>query len=101
MVSTLVANAHQLKVKAKPDDVLIVLSGSGNSANIVTALQQAKSIGMQSSAILGYSGGAALGLSDIPIHFPINDMQIAEDLQIIVGHMLMRQLFKQLKDINE
>jgi D-sedoheptulose 7-phosphate isomerase len=93
--------AHQLKVKAKPDDVLVVLSGSGNSANIVIALQQAKSIGMHSSAILGYSGGIALGLSDIPIHFPIDDMQIAEDLQVIVGHMLMRQLFKQLKDSHE
>ncbi len=88
--------AHQLKVKAKQDDLLIVLSGSGNSANIVAALKQAKDIGMRSSAILGYSGGLAIGLSDIPIHFPIDDMQIAEDLQIIVGHMLMQYLRQKL-----
>lgn len=90
--------AHQLKVKAKSDDILIVLSGSGNSANIVAALKQAKSMRMISSAILGYSGGISFGLSDIPIHFPINDMQIAEDTQTIVGHMLMRHLHTKLKD---
>lgn len=93
--------AHQLKVKADKGDVLIALSGSGNSENIVKALHEAKAIGMTSSAILGYSGGLALSLSDIPIHFPVNDMQISEDLQTIVGHMLMRQLFTLLKDNND
>jgi D-sedoheptulose 7-phosphate isomerase len=89
--------SHQLKVKAKADDVLIVLSGSGNSPNILNALLQAKSIGMTSASILGYNGGKALEASDIVIHFPIDDMQIAEDLQIIVGHMLMRHLHLQFR----
>lgn len=89
--------AHQLKVKAKEGDVLIVLSGSGNSANILSALHQAQELGMKSAAILGYSGGKALEQCDIAIHFPINDMQIAEDLQTIVGHMLMRYLNQTLK----
>jgi D-sedoheptulose 7-phosphate isomerase len=88
--------SHQLKVKAKPDDILIVLSGSGNSENIIKALEQAKLLKMTSAAILGYSGGKALQLADIPIHFLVNDMQISEDLQIIVGHMLMRYLNQEL-----
>lgn len=89
--------AHQLKVKANAQDVLIVLSGSGNSPNILRALEQAKESGMQSFAILGYSGGKAKGLADHPIHFDINDMQISEDTQMIVGHMLMQHLGAKLK----
>lgn len=82
----------QLKVKAEPGDMLVVLSGSGNSANIVNALAEAKAKGMKSYAILGYQGGKAKTLADVPIHFPIDDMQISEDLQLVVGHMLMRLL---------
>ncbi|WP_417552500.1 SIS domain-containing protein [Marinomonas fungiae] len=82
----------QLKVKAEPGDVLVVLSGSGNSANILNALEEAKAKGMKSYAILGYQGGKAKALADVPIHFPIDDMQISEDLQLVVGHMLMRLL---------
>jgi len=84
--------AHQLTVQASKDDVLIVLSGSGNSENIVCALEQAKNIGMHSFAILGFSGGKCLSLADHPIHFNVADMQISEDLQVIVGHMLMKWL---------
>jgi D-sedoheptulose 7-phosphate isomerase len=83
----------QLAVNARPGDVLVVLSGSGNSGNIVRALEQAKSMGMTSYAILGYSGGKAKGLADVPIHFEVDDMQIAEDMQLIVGHMLMQWLY--------
>ena len=43
---------------------------------------------MTSYAMLGYSGGKAKALADVPIHFSVDDMQIAEDAQMIVGHML-------------
>tara|TARA_B100001248_G_scaffold260540_1_gene249058 strand:+ start:75233 stop:75844 length:612 start_codon:yes stop_codon:yes gene_type:complete len=82
----------QLSVLAKPDDVLIALSGSGNSPNIVQALKMGQEMAMKTFAILGYSGGKALSLAEVPIHFPIDDMQIAEDLQLMVGHMLMQWL---------
>jgi len=84
--------AHQVGLKARPGDILMVLSGSGNSPNILHALEQANALGVTTCAILGYAGGKAKELVDIPIHFPVNDMQIAEDLQLIVGHMLMRRL---------
>lgn len=84
----------QLAVQARAGDVLIALSGSGNSPNIVKALEQAKALGMRSYAILGYSGGKAKQLADVPIHFAVEDMQIAEDLQLIVGHMIMQWLYK-------
>ena len=85
--------SEQLAVQAQADDVLIVLSGSGNSPNIVAALNQAKSMGVKSFAILGYTGGMCKALADVAIHFPVNDMQIAEDMQLIVGHMLMQWLY--------
>ena len=84
--------AHQLQVKARKDDVLIVLSGSGNSANVVHALERAKQLGMKSFAILAFSGGRCLELADVALHFEVNDMQIAEDTQLVVGHLCMQWL---------
>lgn len=85
--------SEQLAVLAQPGDLLIALSGSGNSQNIVRAIEQAKGMGMKSYALLGYDGGKCKGIADVSIHFPVDDMQIAEDLQLIVGHMLMQWLF--------
>jgi D-sedoheptulose 7-phosphate isomerase len=78
---------------ANPGDVLVVLSGSGNSPNIVAALEQAKVMKVKSYAILGYTGGRCKELADVPIHFAVDDMQISEDLQLVVGHMLMQWLY--------
>lgn len=83
----------QLGILANPGDVLIVFSGSGNSPNILAALNEAKSMGVKSYAVLGYSGGKAKDLADVPIHFAIDDMQISEDTQLIIGHMLMQWLY--------
>lgn len=85
--------SEQLAVQAQRGDLLITLSGSGNSANIVRVIEQAKTMGVKSYAVLGFSGGKCKQLVDVAIHFPVNDMQIAEDLQIIVGHMLMQWLY--------
>jgi D-sedoheptulose 7-phosphate isomerase len=90
----------QLAVLACAGDVLVVFSGSGNSPNIVKALEEAKTIGMASYAVLGYSGGKAKALADVPIHFAIDDMQIAEDAQMVIGHMLMQWLYAQRGEIS-
>lgn len=85
--------SEQIAVFAEAGDILIVLSGSGNSPNIIKAIEQAKAMDVQTFAILGYSGGRCKELADVSIHFPIDDMQIAEDLQIVVGHMAMQWLY--------
>ena len=85
--------SYQLAVLARPGDVIIALSGSGNSPNIVKALEHAKQAGLKSFAILGYSGGKALTLADHPIHVPVQDMQLSEDSQLIIGHLLMQWLY--------
>ena len=85
--------SEQLAVLGQTGDLIICLSGSGNSPNILKVLEQAKLMGIKSCAILGFSGGKAKALADISIHFPIDDMQIAEDMQLVVGHMLMQYLY--------
>ena len=90
--------SHQLQVKAAADDILIVLSGSGNSKNILKALRTAKQLKMKSVAILAFDGGESLSLADVSIHFSINDMQIAEDTQLIVGHICMQWLSRNKPD---
>ena len=85
--------SEQLAVQAQAGDLLIALSGSGNSPNIVRVIEQAKAMDVKSYAILGFTGGKCKELADVPIHFPVNDMQIAEDLQLIVGHMMMQWLY--------
>lgn len=84
--------SKQLATLANPGDILIVLSGSGNSVNIIEALRQARRMAVKSFALLGYSGGAAKQLADVALHYPIDDMQVCEDLQVILGHMLMQWL---------
>lgn len=90
--------ALQLRTKGAPGDGLIVFSGSGNSPNILAALAEAKRLGMWTCGVLGYSGGDARASVDLPLHFEINDMEIAEDLQMVVGHMLKRALRKRIQE---
>jgi len=92
--------SYQLAVLGKPDDVLLVFSGSGNSPNILNVLEEAKRLKMKSYAVLGYSGGKAKELADVPIHFAVEDMQIAEDTQSIVCHMIVQWLYAHRDSIN-
>ena len=87
--------SEQLATLASPGDVLIVLSGSGNSPNILEALACAKKMAVESFAILGFSGGKAKSMADHALHFAVDDMQISEDLQLIIGHMLMQWMYDQ------
>lgn len=85
--------AMQLAVEASAGDVLLALSGSGNSPNILRAIEQAKQLGVKSYAIVGFDGGKAKALADVGIHVGGHDMQIAEDMQTIIGHALMQWLY--------
>jgi D-sedoheptulose 7-phosphate isomerase len=89
--------SEQLKVKANYGDLLLVLSGSGNSQNIINALKVGNSLGMETFAILGYDGGKCKSEAKFPIHFPVNDMQVSEDLQLICCHICMQWLSKKEK----
>jgi D-sedoheptulose 7-phosphate isomerase len=89
------AFAHQLAVLGREGDILLALSGSGNSPNIILLLEEAKRLGVVSYAIVGYSGGKAKAMADFAIHVAVDDMQIAEDAQMILGHMILQWLYAQ------
>lgn len=78
-----------LKNKMKSGDILIGISGSGNSKNVVNAMEYAKNIGGTTIAIVGYSGGKMKEMADYNIHVNINDMQISEDIHMMLDHMMM------------
>lgn len=78
-----------LKNKMKSGDILIGISGSGNSKNVVNAMEYAKSIGGTTIAIVGYSGGKMKEMADYNIHVNIKDMQISEDIHMMLDHMMM------------
>ncbi len=84
--------SYQINAMGKPGDLLIVFSGSGNSENVVNAIKTAKQLKVITAGILGFTGGNAKPLLDIPIHFPVKDMQISEDLQMIVIHMMVQRI---------
>jgi len=84
--------SYQIATQGEGGDLLIALSGSGNSENIIRAIHQANQLNMDTFALLGFDGGACKKVANRSIHFPIDDMQISEDLQLIVGHMLMRAI---------
>ena len=86
--------SHQLKVKACKNDILIVLSGSGNSPNVVKALEEGNKIGLKSYAILGFDGGKCKKLASNSIHFEVDDMLICEDIQMIVFNMCFEWIVK-------
>ena len=79
--------SEQIKVKGKKNDLLIVLSGSGNSTNVINAIEAAHKKQMNTFSLLGFDGGASKKISKNYLHFNINDMQISEDMELIVLHM--------------
>lgn len=84
----------QLIGKLRPADVVIGISGSGNSENVVRAITYAKEIGATTIGVTGYTGGKVKAMSDISLHADIDDMQIAEDIHLIFNHLMMSVLCK-------
>ena len=75
-------------------DIVIGISGSGNSENVVRAIQYANENGGVTVGLTGYSGGRIKQLSKYNVHVPIDDMQITEDLHMVLDHCMMKILCK-------
>ncbi|MDC1283460.1 SIS domain-containing protein [Amylibacter sp.] len=73
-------------------DLLICVSGSGNSENVVRAIDAAKKNNIESIGITGFDGGRLKSSCDISVHYPMNDMQIVEDLHLSFGHIVMKRI---------
>lgn len=78
-----------LRAKLHEGDLVIGISGSGNSENVVRAVQYARDNGAKTAVLVGYSGGKLLTMADHAVHVKINNMQIVEDVHMILDHMMM------------
>ncbi|MBN1116452.1 MAG: SIS domain-containing protein [Bacteroidales bacterium] len=88
---------EQLMTFLKPGDVVIGISGSGNSDNVLKAVEWAGKNGAHTIGVIGYKGGKLINMVDTAIHIPVDDMEITEDLHIIVFHAIKQYILKKIK----
>ena len=84
--------AGQLKGILDPDDLVIAISGSGNSPNVVKAVEYANQAGADTLAVVGYDGGTLKRVAKHSVWVPSFDMQLCEELHLMFGHMVMKAL---------
>jgi D-sedoheptulose 7-phosphate isomerase len=88
--------SEQLKNFVQPHDVVFAISGSGNSKNVLNALQVAREAGAAAVGVSGYEGGAMKSLCDLCVVVPSNDMQIIEDLHLAIAHSIFRIVYARM-----
>jgi D-sedoheptulose 7-phosphate isomerase len=82
----------QLDAIMDEGDLLVAISGSGNSPNVIKAVTKAKSLGGQVLGVVGYDGGLLKPLCDYFVWVKSFDMQLCEDIHLMFGHMVMKTL---------
>jgi D-inositol-3-phosphate glycosyltransferase len=80
--------ARQVDALGRPGDVLVALSTTGRSRNLVRAIEAARERGMRSVAFLGRDGGQCRKVSDVPVVVPVNDTQRIQEVQLLALHTL-------------
>jgi len=80
---------EQIKNFGEPGDLLIAISGSGNSPNVLRAVEWANAHGIETFGITGFSGGQLRGLAHKGVHCPLDDMGIVESLHLIAFHYVL------------
>jgi D-sedoheptulose 7-phosphate isomerase len=80
--------ARQLRGVGRRDDVLVGLSTSGNSANVVRAIETARDLGIVSLALTGQQGGRMAEIADHVIRAPATRTNSIQEMHIVIGHML-------------
>ena len=83
---------EQLRNLARPKDLVVAISGSGNSENVIRAVAYANAIGCETIGLCGYSGGRLKDMVRYPVWVPMDDMQVIEDVHAMFGHIAMQAL---------
>lgn len=87
---------EQLKNFVKKEDIVIGISASGNSKNVFKAVKYAKGIGARTIGLVGFDGGLLSTVVDVPVIINSDDIQKIEDCHLIITHMIMQILYKEL-----
>lgn len=93
--------SEQLKTFARPGDLVLAISGSGNSANVILALQTARDLGAVTVALTGPAGGRMKSLCDICTEVPCKNMQIVEDLHHAILHSMFAAVSQRIRFGNQ
>jgi D-sedoheptulose 7-phosphate isomerase len=78
---------EQLKNLLNPGDICVAISASGNSPNVVRAVEYAKKMQAKVISLVGFSGGKIKPLSDVALYFKTNNYGICEDAQLMFSHL--------------
>ncbi|HEY2786234.1 MAG TPA: SIS domain-containing protein [Fimbriiglobus sp.] len=87
---------EQLKNLASPGDLLVAISGSGNSKNVLNAVEWANASGLKTFGCTGFSGGKLRRLARQNLHVPIDDMGIVETLHLAAFHWVVDDLHRRI-----
>jgi D-sedoheptulose 7-phosphate isomerase len=82
--------AEPLSALAEPGDVMIALSGSGNSRNVLRAMDVAQAMGLVRVSLTGFDGGALKDHSDVCVVVPSDSIQVIEDARLVILHAVFR-----------
>ena len=90
--------SKQIETICESNDLLILISASGNSSNLIQAFEEATRIGMRTSAIIGFDGGKLKDLVEIAIHAKTNigDYGPAEDIALVINHAIAMAIRSEL-----
>jgi D-sedoheptulose 7-phosphate isomerase len=80
--------AEQILALVEPGDIVVVISASGNSPNVVAALAAASTCGARTIGLLGFDGGAVRDLVDVAVHIPCDDYGLVEDAHAAIAHAM-------------
>jgi D-sedoheptulose 7-phosphate isomerase len=92
---------EQMKNFFSPGDLVIGISGSGNSENVLRAIRYANENGGRTIGFSGFSGGKLSQIAEVPFVARVDDMQKVEDLHMIVVHMIMQSVYRVLHAFGE
>jgi D-sedoheptulose 7-phosphate isomerase len=90
----------QLERKLNPGALVLAISGSGNSQNILKAAEYAKKMGNGVIAMTGFDGGKLYAMADYNLHIPINDMQVTEDIHLVFNHIMICAIKSYYSDVS-
>ena len=90
--------SEPLKNLANAGDLLVAISASGNSPNIIAAVEMAKQLGVQVVGLAGFGGGKLAKLADVALVVPSNDYGQVEDVHMILDHIITSYLYAMLKE---
>lgn len=89
-----------LKNFLSPDDLVIGISGSGNSANVVKAIEHANAKGATTVALTGFKGGKIKEIATLSVHAPVMDMEVTEDIHMVIFNIVKKEMMARLMGEN-